>query len=66
MNSLRSKSLLSTPTVELKGWTGPPLNKVRGERDFSAQKEAAGDGGALYGANVFVHSRLLTGEVLDV
>ncbi|CAM9954343.1 unnamed protein product, partial [Ascophyllum nodosum] len=26
MNSLRSKSLLSTPTVELKGWTGPPLN----------------------------------------
>ena len=46
MNSLRSKSLLSTPTVELKGWTGPPLNKVR-ERDYSAQKEAAGDGGAL-------------------
>ena len=66
MNSLRSKSLLSTPTVELKGWTGPPLNKVRGERDYSAQKEAAGNGGALYGANVFVHSRLLTGEVLDV
>ena len=47
MNSLRSKSLLSTPTVELKGWTGPPLNKVREEKDYSAQKEAAGDGGAL-------------------
>ncbi|CAN0339411.1 unnamed protein product, partial [Ascophyllum nodosum] len=66
MNSLRSKSLLSTPTIELKGWTGPPLNKVREERDYSAQKEAAGDGGAPCGANVFVHSRLLTGEVLDV
>ncbi|CAM9184630.1 unnamed protein product, partial [Ectocarpus sp. 12 AP-2014] len=27
MHSIRPKSLLSSPTVELKGWTGPPLNK---------------------------------------
>ncbi|CAM9333435.1 unnamed protein product, partial [Ectocarpus fasciculatus] len=27
MHSMRPKSLLSSPTVELKGWTGPPLDK---------------------------------------
>ncbi|CAM9483797.1 unnamed protein product [Pylaiella littoralis] len=28
MHSIRPKSLLSSPQVELKGWTGPPLHRI--------------------------------------